>query len=218
MSWRIEHADSLSVLRELPDGWAQTCVTSPPRGGLRDTLAVLGEVHRVLREDGTLWLLHRQQPLPAELYEQGWQPHPVAWARPLTRGHTRLYLLTKQPRYFCEAGAIHEYARLRKPTRREDRPACCESCPWRAERDPHLRLRRLCILAGTAPIACGACGAPWRREPRHGGRRPTCAHNDPGGRCLVLDPFCRTPQTGLVADRHGRSFLGITDPQAGERR
>ncbi len=31
MSWRIEHADPLAILRELPDTWAQTCVTSPPR-------------------------------------------------------------------------------------------------------------------------------------------------------------------------------------------
>ena len=36
MSWRIEHADALSLLQELPDEWAQTCVTSPPYWGLRD--------------------------------------------------------------------------------------------------------------------------------------------------------------------------------------
>src|ERR1700691_1676834 len=36
MSWRIETADALSLLRELPDDWAQTCVTSPPYWGLRD--------------------------------------------------------------------------------------------------------------------------------------------------------------------------------------
>jgi hypothetical protein len=36
MSWRVEHADALSLLRELPDNWVQTCVTSPPYWGLRD--------------------------------------------------------------------------------------------------------------------------------------------------------------------------------------
>lgn len=216
MSWRIEHADPLAILRELPDRWAQTCVTNPPPG-LRDhTLAVLGEVHRVLRADGTLWLLHPERSLPAELVERGWQPQPVVWAGLLTRGRTRLWLLTKGPGYFCETGAIHEYARLRNTARLGERPACGECCPWQEQRELHPRLRRLCILAGTSPLACGACGTPWQRYSQRDGRRAACAHNAPGGRCLVLDPFCRSPQTGFVAARLGRSFLGITDPQAGE--
>lgn len=63
------------ILPTLPDAWFRTCVTSPPYWGLRDyaeehqigaepdpTLyverltAIFGEVRRVLREDGTLWL------------------------------------------------------------------------------------------------------------------------------------------------------------------
>lgn len=39
MNWRIENTDALSLLRELPDNWAQTCITSPPLTGpvhLRD--------------------------------------------------------------------------------------------------------------------------------------------------------------------------------------
>jgi hypothetical protein len=215
VSWRIEHADPLAILRELPDKWAQACVTNPPPGSRDHILAVLGEVHRVLREDGTFWLLRAERSLPAELVEHGWQPQPVTWARPLTRGRTRLWLLTKQPGYFCETGAIHEYARLRNTARLAGRPVHCESCPWQEQRELHPRLRRLCILAGTSPLACGACGTPWQRDPKRG-RRATCTHNAPGGRCLVLDPFCRSPQTGLVAACLGRSFLGI-DPQADER-
>ena len=169
----------------------------------------------MLREDGTLWLLHAERSLPGELVEHGWQPHPVTWAGPLTRGRTRLWLLTKQPGYFCETGAIHEYARLRNTARPGGRLACCESCQWQEQHNLHPRLRRLRILAGTSPLACGACGAPWQRDPKRG-RRATCTHNAPGGRCLVLDPFCRSPQTALEAARLGRSFLGI-DPQAGEQ-
>jgi hypothetical protein len=66
MSWRIEHAYPLQLLSQLPGGWAQTCITTPPAIQLRDDrvcesslgylLAVLGQVHRVLRPDGTLWL------------------------------------------------------------------------------------------------------------------------------------------------------------------
>jgi DNA modification methylase len=67
--------DCLEVLRGVPDGMAQTCVTSPPYYGLRDygcagqigleqtpdayvarLVDVFREVRRVLRDDGTLWL------------------------------------------------------------------------------------------------------------------------------------------------------------------
>jgi DNA modification methylase len=67
--------DCLTTLRTLPDGAAQTCVTSPPYYGLRDygvagqigleetpdayvarLVDVFREVRRVLRDDGTLWL------------------------------------------------------------------------------------------------------------------------------------------------------------------
>jgi DNA modification methylase len=67
--------DAATRLRELPDGSAQTCVTSPPYWGLRDygvegqigleqtpdayvaaLVAVFRELRRVLREDGTLWV------------------------------------------------------------------------------------------------------------------------------------------------------------------
>lgn len=101
------------------------------------------------------------------------------------------------------------------------------------------------ILASTAPSACGACGAPWRRrreaaavadrpgrvqgragdadahgpDRRNGARRAsvvrttgwesTCNHDDVSGRCVVLDPFAGAGTTGLVALRHGRSFVGI---------
>lgn len=71
----ILNGDSLEVLKRLPAGSAHCCVTSPPYFGLRDyevdgqignepdpreyverLVAVFAEVHRVLRDDGTLWL------------------------------------------------------------------------------------------------------------------------------------------------------------------
>lgn len=67
--------DCLEVLRSLPSGLVNTCVTSPPYWGLRDyghqgqigleetpdeyverMVEVFREVRRVLRDDGTLWL------------------------------------------------------------------------------------------------------------------------------------------------------------------
>lgn len=72
---RIWLGDVIDGLRAMPDGLAQTCVTSPPYWGLRDygadgqigleqtpdeyvarMVKVFREVRRVLRDDGTLWL------------------------------------------------------------------------------------------------------------------------------------------------------------------
>ena len=73
-----------------------------------------------------------------------------------------------------------------------------------------------CILAGSAPTACGTCGAPWERvtervgiESRAVGWRPTCEHTDGSGRSLVLDPFNGSGTTGAVAIRLGRSYVGL---------
>ncbi len=67
--------DCRELLKQLPDACVQTCITSPPYWGLRDygeveqigleetpekyvdeLVCVFREVHRVLRDDGTLWL------------------------------------------------------------------------------------------------------------------------------------------------------------------
>jgi DNA modification methylase len=72
---RIWLGDVTESLREMPDQFVQTCVTSPPYWGLRDygeqdqiglehtpdeyvarLVGVFREVRRVLRDDGTLWL------------------------------------------------------------------------------------------------------------------------------------------------------------------
>lgn len=71
----LHHGDALEVLRTLPAGSVDCCVTSPPYYGLRDygepgqygleaspaayvetMRAVFAEVRRVLAADGTLWL------------------------------------------------------------------------------------------------------------------------------------------------------------------
>ena len=72
---RLLQGDCREVLKTLPDGSVNCCVTSPPYFGLRDykvdgqigleqtpdayvaeLVAVFREVRRVLRDDGTLWL------------------------------------------------------------------------------------------------------------------------------------------------------------------
>src|SRR5690606_16799194 len=79
-----------------------------------------------------------------------------------------------------------------------------------------------CILAGSPEKACPHCGAPWvpvyRREyvggqdgPNLEGHEPTCQceNNDGSGRGIVLDPFFGSGTTGVVAEKHGRQWIGI---------
>lgn len=105
-------ADALEALHEMPDSSVHCCVTSPPYWGLRDygvagqigieetpeahmeCLATLfGEVHRVLRDDGTLWInygdtylcnqgagFNGNKRLPAE--NRRVQVQRPAWAKP----------------------------------------------------------------------------------------------------------------------------------------
>jgi len=41
------------------------------------------------------------------------------------------------------------------------------------------------------------------------GWRPTCEHDTEPIPCLVLDPFCGSGTTGMVAIKHGREFMGL---------
>jgi hypothetical protein len=223
MSWRIERADALALLLELPDGWAQTCVTSPPRVGDHDrTLAILAEARRVIRDDGTLWVFLRPDDLPlaAELQAEGWsQQSSPAWTTQRDTA-TRLFLFTKGDRYFYDAHTIG--ARSGSPSwlgvgaSRQARRA--QTCLPALEHERGLQLVKRCILAGSSLLACGDCGAPYRQtrpgESALGMRRPTCPHNNPCGCCLVLDPFYDRAgiPTAEAALSTGRSFLGITNP------
>lgn len=226
MSHRVEHADALTLLCELPGGWAQTCIARPPRDGAPDrTLAILTETRRVLRDDGTLWLLAPpdQQQLLADLQAQDWKRQTTpAWATRLTartRPAIGLFLFSKNARYFYDADTID--GPQPRPLAASWHLGCGQSrypqrCAVAFARERDLRLVRSCVLAGSSPLACGQCGAPYRRkrpnESAPGIRRPTCRHNHPGGNCLVLDPFYTPSLTSTEAVLcTGRNFLGIKD-------
>lgn len=229
MSWRIEQADPLALLAELPARFAQTCVTRGPQGeALEDALAVLLEIHRVLRDDGTLWLLSQQdKEFLNALAGQGWMrqslPTFMRTSAESCDPLLRLMLLTKRRTYFCRCHLFYRHMRSpwQQRTARSRLTRRSEQCTRKHESSREL-VRR-CVLAGTSILACGACGAPYRQarpgEHPPGIRRPTCIHHNPEGRCLVLDPFYQ-PQNGTaeIADRYGRSFLGITNDRAGEYR
>ena len=95
-----------------------------------------------------------------------------------------------------------------------------------------------CILAGTSERGvCGECLAPWERvverNPEYdewaktqrfygeGGKgsvplkettlgwQPSCSHDAEAVPAVVIDPFCGSGTTGVVALRHGRLFIGV---------
>ncbi|HST32011.1 MAG TPA: hypothetical protein VLJ80_00685 [Solirubrobacteraceae bacterium] len=223
MSWRIEESDALTLLRELPGRWAQTCVTCPPREvPVPELIAVLAEVRRVLRSDGTLWLaLSRGMDRPAilERLEQE-----TAWLRPEQSGTPMpggVVLLTKRAAY------LHN----RRPL--PAAPVERRRCPTHRARSagPHTPRRAFCVPAGsqdrllplevidwcistsTAVQACGICGAPWREAPAGAARevswRRRCVHLNGRGRSLVIDPYCGRGSVGVAAQLRDRDFLGI---------
>jgi hypothetical protein len=228
MRARIETTDALTLLRELPDGSAQMCIARPPRHGPSGrALEILAETRRVCREDGTLWLLAppAEQQLLASVQAQGWKwQRTPAWARALTTHRRRdltigLFLFSKRTECFHDTqttGARRPASSVRCCAVERTRSRNVQRCAFALEQERDLRLVRRCVIAGSSPVACGVCGAPYRRtqpgESTLAIRCPTCSHNDPGGRCLVLDPFYEpglpTAQAAVCARR---SFLGITD-------
>lgn len=219
MNQRIERADPLRLLRELPDGLAQMSISRLPdeRDSIR-LLSVLSQAHRVLRTDGTLWLLahHHEQNVIRGVVELGFTPLPTPrWAGALPGVQLRLLLFAKSECCFFEEQLFLPLCRRPGTTvRTGQRPTSARARACVHDRAAHQRLFKRCVLSGSAFIACGVCGAPYRRacpgERRAGLRRPTCTHDNPAGRCLVLDPFYDAHSgTGELAVTVGRSFLGI---------
>lgn len=101
-------------------------------------------------------------------------------------------------------------------------PTACRTCgaPWRrivsscrlVEREegsagkdnPQEQLRK-----GRAHSRSWASSGKVLNRRETVGWEPTCDHDDPGERCTVLDPFAGAATTGIVAERHGRNFLGV---------
>lgn len=149
--------NTVDVLKTLPDKSVQMCVTSPPYFNLRDysvseqigtettpkqyierLVDVFHNLHRVLKDDGTLWLniadtyasknydgIKRKEligipwTLAFALRADGWYlRQDIIWHKPNAmpesvkdrcgRGHEYLFLLTKSDKYYFDYKAIRE--------------------------------------------------------------------------------------------------------------
>lgn len=226
MSWRIENANPFALMHELPDAWAQTSFVRAPRDMPAPCLlAMLDDLRRVVRGDGTLWLALPSRGASRQLLELiemlGWHRQASSRAYTATLGVT---LLTKQPGFHLEP-RLPLIARASRPAHPcstlEERRAAARGVPRRAWCVPArgvlpARAIEWCILASTSPVACGICGTAWKRLPAGHGPdrwRPVCPHVNDRGRCLVLEPFCGLARAGEIAVRLDRSYLGIEPDQ-----
>lgn len=277
--------DSLSVLRTMPDQSVQMCVTSPPYWGLRDygvkgqlgleatpelyvsrLVDLFGEVRRVLRDDGTLWLNLGDSyagggnnrggnpsersckqasnrggygqiatPVPIDLKPKdlvgipwrvafalqadGWylrsdiiwhKPNPMPESvtdRP-TKAHEYMFLLAKSDRYFYDAAAVAEPAKFpegswgstKKLECAEYRSFYGEGRRWTGG---PTRNRRTVWSVSTKPFK----GAHFATFPPKLIEPCILAGSGPGD--VVLDPFSGAGTSGLVAQEHGRQYVGI---------
>ena len=293
----IVQGDALDVLRALPDESIACCVTSPPYWGLRDygvagqiglettpdeyvarLVAVFTEVHRVLADDGTLWLnlgdsyasqtkcsgglggtiaggkgqgtnsgsryTARSFDLGASgikpkdlvgipwrvafaLQAAGWYLRSdIIWAKGFsgdtragscvpesvrdrpTKAHEYVFLMTKSPRYWYDAGAVKETA-IKGPHTRQRASFGAK----RGATGNHLRGADTIVCDGTAHVRSVWHFNTRRFKGAHFATMPITlasmcirAGCKPGG--VVLDPFTGAGTTALAALQHGRDFIG----------
>ena len=154
MNIKILYGDCLQTLSSIKEQSVNTCVTSPPYWGLRDygednqlgqeetpekfvenLVNVFREVHRVLKDDGTVWLNlgdtynNKIEKLKSKdlvgipwkvafaLQADGWYlRQDIIWHKPnpipesvkdrCTKSHEYIFLLSKSPKYYYDYEAV----------------------------------------------------------------------------------------------------------------
>jgi DNA modification methylase len=239
---RILVGDAEKVLAGLPTGIFQCCVTSPPYWGLRDygspdqlggeeqledylarLLAVFAQVHRVLRDDGTLWLnlgdgytsggRTRRAPdkkNPARAMD--WRPPTPAGLKPkdLLGVPWRLALALQAAGWYLRADIVWHKPNA-QPESVRDRPSRAHEYLFLLSKHERYRYHG----AAAQPTGRTVWSIPTQGYPgAHFATFPPAlvepcllAGTVPGD--LVLDPFFGAGTTGLVAQALGRRCVGI---------
>jgi DNA modification methylase len=261
---QIVCGDSLTVLAKWPGDIVDCVVTSPPYYNQRDyrgaakqvgiesspqeyidrLVAVLAQVHRVLKPTGTLWLnlgdkydkgelLGMPWRVALGLVADGWllrsdcvwhKPNamPSSQSRRPTTDHEYVFLLAKSPDYFYDADAVREphvtfseQSKMRggrghfgkrggtPETGKNNGNNNLHDGRWDQAFHPLGRNKR---TVWSIPLGKyrGAHFAVFPERLVENCLRAGCPQ---GG--LVLDPFCGSGTTCLVAKRLGMEWLGI---------
>ena len=218
----IIHGNSLNEMKRIPNDYVSCCVTEPPAfksalGKAEDYIAslqqVFDEVKRVLRPDGTAWVVLRDTyvnknlvgipwKVAFKLQESGWLLrqdvvlHRMNSAADTlhdrcTRAHDYIMTFTKSTRYYFDREAIAD-ATVLEPERKK-----CLT------KDLSLTIKkdRRSVWSITSDISC----------PTEIVERCVLAGCPEGG--LVLDPFFGSGTVGLVAAKNNRQFIGIDNDE-----
>ena len=273
---QVLHGDCATLLGELPTAHVQTIVTSPPyyrqRNYARSSrearsqaagevgqeatpqqytgrlVEIFREAKRVLRDDGTLWLVLGDKYLSGEqlgmpwrvalgLQDDGWiLRSDVIWHKPNampssvktrpTTDHEYVFLFSKSKKYFYDVDAIREphvtfsdNSRMKGGRnhffRKGSTPEAGKNgghnnlhdARWDQAFHPKGRNRR---TVWSIPLSKFR-EAHFAVFPEKLAEVCILAGSPAGG--IVLDPFFGSGTTGVVAERLGRSWLGIERSQ-----
>jgi DNA modification methylase len=243
--------DNCEVLQTLAPQTFHCCVTSPPYFGLRDyqnaqqigreatpdayiaaLVGVFRAVRRVLRDDGTLWLVigdcyadKNRLLIPARvalaLQADGWMIRDeIIWSKPratpapvkdrTVSAHEFIYMFTKGPSYYYDYLAIEEPAKFAGAVKVY---TDTQKNVGNVSKAPGSVARRI-VVRDTRRKRSVWSISPQPYKGAHFGVFPTTliepcilAGSPEGG--SVLDPFLGSGTTAMVANRLGRYCTGI---------
>ena len=223
MKLELDEHEIPEHLREYFEEVEETPIKEKSALGLPWRLAMALQAAGWYLRSEIIW--HKLNPLPESVLD-----------RP-TKAHEQVFLLTKQPRYFYDAEAVrqpHSRAWIGQTPFtikvNPDRNDLGQRCHTGHEAGRNLRsvlslasepvkfahfacfpqkLVEPCVLAGSSPQVCSACGSPWRRVVEHTGawramhERPA-KHNgaiyrtNPGGGLAGVATSRQAYTTGLT--------------------
>ena len=168
----------------------------------RFTRAWLGAARRVLKPDGTIWVIgsyHNIYRVGAALQDLGfWFLNDVVWRKsnPMPNFRGRRFTNAHETLLWC----LRDRAQKRYTFNYDAMKALNEDLQMRS--DWHLP-----ICSGAERLKDGASKAHATQKPEALLHRVILAASKPGD--VVLDPFFGTGTTGAVAKRLGRRWIGI---------
>lgn len=189
----------------------------------KDLLGIPWMVAFALRADG--WYLR------SEIIWAKPNPMPESVRDRPTKAHEQVFLLSKSPRYFYDADAIMEAAQYDGPNGQQQSPYAQGFGKRTPEQEAERRVKRRTVREGI-DVNGGGQGSGEMSYPAHVRNKRTVwtvpTHPFAGAHFAtfppaliepmilagsaegdtVLDPFAGSGTTGLVALRHGRSFIG----------
>lgn len=188
---KLSQMQSKSFARKAPEGLKP-----------KDLVGIPWRVAFALQSDG--WYLrqdiiwHKPNPMPESVRDR------------CTKAHEYIFLFSKSPKYFFDIDAIKEPAvgrpsgnalRKSRPTQQSvQRGNQCGSIPWIGGKS---RQKRSVWSVSTKPFK----GAHFATFPPDLIEPCVLAGSKEGD--TVLDPFFGAGTVGLVAQKHGRKFIGI---------